>query len=276
MPINKGTSSITGIYVGSNEVIKAYVGSDLVYSKGGALIPITDLNVGDSVYLKETGVLREYIIVQKGRPSTAYDASCDGIWLMRKELYKLFELPATQVYGADNYICNYTGFEADTECVNFYNTELFLYDSIIINATIPSRTGAGSAPNWNQQNATIQRKCFLLSAKEMGFQDSALNICYPSNSAKLSYFGFGSLVSTEERKGYYNGSVYPWITRSTQVIENADTGDLELRAFETNVNGWFNGIGLGNPARNTGLRPCIIASNAANIREDTHELMPTL
>ena len=41
--------------------------------------------IGSIVKLKENGTLVDYIVVHKGRPSSIYDASCDGVWLLRKE-----------------------------------------------------------------------------------------------------------------------------------------------------------------------------------------------
>ena len=49
--------------------------------------PISDVDVGSSVYCKVDGVRTEFLIVQKGNPDTSiYDSSCDGIWLLAKDL----------------------------------------------------------------------------------------------------------------------------------------------------------------------------------------------
>lgn len=274
MSIKLGSATISDLYVGSNKIAEAYVGSDLVYSAGGGLIPITDLAVGDSVFMKETGVLKEYIIVQKGRPTSAYDSSCDGVWLMRKDLYKLFELPATTIYGADNYIRNYASQIIDNECASFYSAELFLYDSVIVNATIPSRSSLGSAPAWNQQNTPITRKCFVVSATELG---NPISFLYPTNSAKLAYFDSGSGSGNTKRQASYNGTLYNWMTRTTQVVmDDPDPGDRYLNALTVSTAGWFNAITQGAGAQNTGLRPCVIVTNAANVKQDTHELSPSI
>lgn len=274
MSIKLGSATISDLYVGSNKIAEAYVGSDLVYSAGGGLIPITDLAVGDSVFLKETGILKEYIIIQKGRPTSAYDSSCDGVWLLRKDLYKLFELPATTIYGADNYIRNYASQIVDNECASFYSAELFLYDSVIVNATIPSRASQGSAPNWSQQNTSITRKCFAPSATELGFNWTYV---YPTNSAKLSYFDAGSGIGNAKRQASYNGTLYNWMTRSTRVIyDDPNPGDQYLDGLTVSTAGWFGSITQGAGAQNTGLRPCLIVTNAANVKQDTHELSPSI
>ena len=42
--------------------------------------------VGSIVKLKENGALVDYIVVHQGKPSSLYDASCDGTWLLRKDI----------------------------------------------------------------------------------------------------------------------------------------------------------------------------------------------
>ena len=50
----------------------------------------SDLAVGSSVYLMENGVATEYLVVNQGIPSgsSLYDSSCDGTWLLRKDIYE--------------------------------------------------------------------------------------------------------------------------------------------------------------------------------------------
>lgn len=49
----------------------------------------SDLAVGDIVKLTENGTPVEYIVVNQGIPenSSLYDSSCNGTWLLRKDLY---------------------------------------------------------------------------------------------------------------------------------------------------------------------------------------------
>jgi len=42
--------------------------------------------VGSIVKLKENGALVDYIVVHQCKPSSLYDASCDGTWLLRKDI----------------------------------------------------------------------------------------------------------------------------------------------------------------------------------------------
>ena len=50
-------------------------------------IPAGDLAVGNSVYLNVNGVKTAFLVVHRGLPSSAYDNSCDGVWLLMKDVY---------------------------------------------------------------------------------------------------------------------------------------------------------------------------------------------
>lgn len=50
-------------------------------------IVASDLAVGSTVKLLENGVAVDYLIIHHGKPSSLYDDSCDGLWLLRKDVY---------------------------------------------------------------------------------------------------------------------------------------------------------------------------------------------
>ena len=60
-----------------------------VHSKPISGIFASDIAVGSSVYMNENGTPVEYLVVNQGIPSASslYDASCDGTWLLRKDIY---------------------------------------------------------------------------------------------------------------------------------------------------------------------------------------------
>ena len=43
--------------------------------------------VGSIVKIKVNGAAKDFIIVHQGLPSSAYDASCNGTWLLMKDIY---------------------------------------------------------------------------------------------------------------------------------------------------------------------------------------------
>ena len=44
--------------------------------------------VGSTVKLKVNGTAKEFIVVHQGKPSSLYDNSCDGTWLLMKDIYE--------------------------------------------------------------------------------------------------------------------------------------------------------------------------------------------
>ena len=46
-----------------------------------ASVALSAKAVGSTVKLKVGGTARNFIVVHKGKPSAAYDASCDGVWV---------------------------------------------------------------------------------------------------------------------------------------------------------------------------------------------------
>jgi hypothetical protein len=52
-------------------------------------ISVSNIEVGSSVYLNVDGVKTEFLVVHQGNPnSSIYDASCDGTWLLMKNIYE--------------------------------------------------------------------------------------------------------------------------------------------------------------------------------------------
>ena len=47
-----------------------------------------DMAVGSTVKIKVNGTAKNFIIVHKGKPSSIYDDSCDGTWVLLKDIYK--------------------------------------------------------------------------------------------------------------------------------------------------------------------------------------------
>ena len=43
--------------------------------------------VGSTVKLKVDGALKEFLVVHQGKPSSIYDDSCNGTWLLMKDCY---------------------------------------------------------------------------------------------------------------------------------------------------------------------------------------------
>lgn len=183
---------ITRSYVGKDNVArsvtKAYIGVDnvsrLFWVRGTRL---SELEVGKTVYIKENKVSTAYIIIHQGLPSSLYDSSCDGTWLLRKD-----ETEESVQWNAYNAGVNY-----GTSNVHNYlgNTFLNLYASsfanIIKEVKIPYHNGSRVMSG----TSGLTTKIFLLSGYELGWTQSN-DSHFPIDGAHLPYFKYDTNRST--------------------------------------------------------------------------------
>ena len=94
---------------------------------------IGTLAVGSSVYLNVGGVRTEFLVVHQGLPSSMYDASCNGTWLLMKDICE------ERVWHSSNV----NKYESSTIHTYLNGTFLNLFDSDVKNAVkqvkLPSR-----------------------------------------------------------------------------------------------------------------------------------------
>ena len=170
--------------------------------------PIGNVDVGDVIQLRENLVPVDYIVVHQGLPSSMYDASCDGTWLLRKDIAENRAWDS----GNSNVL--------ESSDIHSYlnNTWINRYDTDIRNAIkqvkIPYRQNGGSGGTDRNGANGLSCKIFLLSGKEVGW-DSSDNQYFPNDGAKLSYFldGTGSSAN-QKRVATLNGSASHWCLRS--------------------------------------------------------------
>ena len=204
------------------------------------------LPVGSTVKLMEGGSAVEYLVVNQGIPSNSnlYDASCDGTWLLRKDIRELLAYNSSEnnsykESAAHNYI-------NDT----FLNLFGGMEQTVIKQVKIPyvnGTVGAGIASGASGLSA----KAFLLSGYEIGIGGADY---LPRDGAKLDYFD--QIAGADPKRiAYLNGSASFWWLRSPYTY----------RASTTNV--WYvDNNGGCNTIRSTyqyGVRPALILySNA--------------
>ena len=90
--VDNTARKVKELYVGvgntARVVQKAYIGvgnvARLWYTRGTQL---GSLAVGSSVKIKVNGAAKDFIIVHQGLPSSDYDASCNGVWVVMKGIY---------------------------------------------------------------------------------------------------------------------------------------------------------------------------------------------
>ena len=172
-----------------------------------AATPLSSLTIGSTVYMKVNGVSTAFIIVHQGRPSTAYDTSCDGTWLLMKDCYT--------AYVYHNY--SYNSYSSTKLRDYLDNTFINLFDSNIINTIkkvrIPFVSGDGLDGNLMTGSRGLSCKVFLLSNPEVNFTEDP----FWQDGNCLSYFNSASAnanVNSNIRVAYYNGSAVCWWLRS--------------------------------------------------------------
>ena len=234
---------ITNMYVGVNgiarSVQKAYIGdasgkAQLWYTRGPQL---GGLAIGSSMYFKVDNVRTEWLVVQQGNPDASiYDSSCDGTWLLMKNIY------ATQPWSSSSNDYENSSM-AKTYLPTFFN---LIDDNVrqkIKQVKIPYWNGKGSSGGNTALSLGLTTKIFLLSDGEVGWS-SSVNSNLPEVGAKLTYFGNAAsriaLLS--------NGSANSWWTRSPS---RANTGSVvSVSGTGTVLTSQYSAY--------RGVRPCII------------------
>ena len=172
-----------------------------------ASVKLSTKAVGSIVKLKVDGTLRDFIVVHQGKPSSLYDASCDGTWLLLKDC-----LEQKRWHSAN------TNDYKNSEIHSYLNnTWLNKLDANIraqvkqvklpyVNGTANSAVASGASG--------LACKIFLLSGYEVGFTQSD-NSYFPVDGARLAYFENGTGQSAlNKRIANYNGSATGWWLRS--------------------------------------------------------------
>ena len=164
--------------------------------------------VGSTVKLKVDGALKEFLVVHQGKPSSIYDDSCNGTWLLMKDCY------VSRAWHSSNV----NKYESSDIHTYLNNTFLKLLDSNIQEAIkqvkLPYRQNGGSGGTDRTGANGLSCKIFLLSGYEVGFTTSD-NSYFPVDGAKLSYFESGTGSSAlNKRIAYLNGSATYWWLRS--------------------------------------------------------------
>ena len=174
---------------------------------------ISDLAVGSTVKIAVNGTLRDFLIVHQGLPSSLYDDSCNGTWLLMKDIYE------TRVWRSGDT----NNYENSDIHAYLNSTFLNLFDSNIRDAIkqvkIPYRKNGGSGGT-NQSGANgLSAKIFLLSGYEVGWTTSDYNY-FPVDGAKLSYFESGTGTSANNKRiANWNGSAAIWWLRSPRTSD---------------------------------------------------------
>lgn len=219
-------------------------GWDITFPSAGT--KLSTLDVGKSVFANVNGVRKEFLVVHQGLPSNLYDASCDGTWLLMKDIYE------RKTYNSSNANAYETS-EVDTY---LNNTVLGLFDAdiqkLIKQVKIPHVKN-----NVTQSGANgLSCKVFLLSGYEVGWTTSD-NSYFPVDGAKLDYFT-ASYGGNSKRVAYLNGSAAIWWLRSPYTYDVHHVWTVTTDGNRT----------IYNAFDYLGVRPCIILPSDALVDDE--------
>ena len=211
--------------------------------------------VGSTVKLNVSGTAREFLIVHQGKPSSIYDNSCDGTWLLMKDCYE-----SRQWHSSNN-----NDYENSTIDSYLNSTFLNLFDANIRNAIkqvkIPYRKGAGYSTTVTSGANGLSVKIFLLSGYEVGWTTSDSSY-FPADGAKLAYFQSGNgSAAQSKRVANLNGSATNWWLRSPC----CDSGRGSRFAFIVGSGGDWISHGC---SVSLGIRPALILPSSLLVSDD--------
>lgn len=215
-----------------------------------AYVTLSSKAIGSTIKLKVNGSARNFIVVHQGKPSSVYDDSCNGTWLLMQDIYE------NRAWHSSN-----TNDYANSTIHSYLNsTFLNLFESNIKNAIkqvkLPYRKGSGTSTTVTSGSNGLSAKIFLLSATETSFDFSYM----PSGEgAELAYFkGCADNSSDSKRVAYLNGSAAGWWLRSPYC-------SLSYNALCVNSNGDW---GCSGCSYSFGIRPALILPSTLLVSDD--------
>lgn len=217
-----------------------------------ASVALSSKAVGSIVKIKVNGTLRDFIVVQQGKPSSIYDESCNGTWLLMKDLYESRQWHSSNVNDyANSTIRSYLN-----------STFLNLIDEQIRNqikqVKIPYRPGSGTSMTVNSGASGLSTKIFLLSNIEVGGQTDWSYM--PHDGARLAYFEYGTGTSANNKRlAYLNGSAAGWWLRSPFTSNSND-------AWRVHSSG--NSCDAYDCSISYGIRPALILPSSLLVSDD--------
>lgn len=215
-----------------------------------AAVKLSAKGVGSVVKIKVNGTLRNFIVVHQGKPSSIYDASCDGTWLLMEDIYETRQWHSSNVNDyANSTIHSYL----NSTFLNLIDANI---RAQIKQAKIPYRPGSGTSQSVNSGANGLSAKIFLLSDREVGYTQSNVNQYIVNDGAKLSYFQDGN--GTTEKIAKLNGSATFWWLRSPYAGDS--TG-----AWVVSSNGSAN---YGYCTSTYGVRPALILPSTLLVSDD--------
>lgn len=213
--------------------------------------PLGSLAEGTLIKIQENGAPVEYLIVNQALPSSMYDASCDGCWVLRKDI-------------AENRMWDNSNNDYKNSDIHAYLNGSWTsrYSAGVLSqikqVKIPYVNGTGSGGSVASGANGLSCKIFLLSGYEVGFSTSD-NSYFPRDGAKLSYFSSGTSSSANNKRiANYNGSATGWWLRSPDA---GGTNYVWYVHSDGNYRVW-------SYSNTYGVRPALVLPSTALVDQD--------
>lgn len=213
--------------------------------------PVSSLAVGTLIKINENGAPVEHMVVNQGLPSSMYDASCDGCWVLRKDIAenRMWDNSSNDYKNSDIHAY------LNGSWTSRYSAGML---SQIKQVKIPYQNGTGSGGSVASGANGLSCKIFLLSGYEVGFSTSD-NWNFPRDGAKLSYFSSGTgSAANNKRIANYNGSATVWWLRSPYTYNTNGVWSVDSNGH---YHDW-------NDDNAYGVRPALVLPSTALVDQD--------
>ena len=215
-----------------------------------AYVTLSSKAIGSTIKLKVNGSARNFIVVHQGKPSSVYDDSCNGTWVLMKDIYTTYTFGNNNSYK-DSSIHTYLN-------GTFYNLIDSDIRAAIKQVKIPYQNGTGGGDGSLATGANgLSTKVFLLSGYEVGWTTSD-DRNFPKDGIRLAYFGSGS-GGNSKRVAYNGSSTAMWWLRSPHT-------DNYGSVWAVNTEGSYD-AGRWN-YHSCGVRPALILPSTLLVSDD--------
>lgn len=217
-----------------------------------AYVTLSSKAIGSTIKLKVNGSAKDFIVVHQGKPSSVYDDSCNGTWLLMKDIYENRQWHSSNTNDyANSTIHSYL----NSTFLNLFELNI---KKAIKQVKLPYRKGSGTSTTVTSGSNGLSAKIFLLSATETSFNFSSSYM--PSGEgAELAYFkGCADNSSDSKRVAYLNGSAAYWWLRSPNCYSVRS-------ALCVNSDGDWSG---GHCFSSCGIRPALILPSTLLVSDD--------
>lgn len=217
-------------------------GYDITFPSAGT--KLSALGVGQSVFTNVSGVKKEFLVVQQGLPSSLYDSSCDGTWLLMKDIYEMRQWNSnSELLYENSSIHSYL----NSTFLSLFDTNI---QSAIKQAKIPYLKGGKGGSVQSGANG-LSCKVFLLGGYELNFRN-----IFPADGAGLDGFP-ESIINNPAYLATYNGNLTKWWLRSITTLDINYAGLVRGYTYDS-----------ASVTESNGIRPCIILPSDALVNEE--------